>query len=57
MGIRKKSFTVRVLRHWNRLPKDVVSALSLERSGAGSVQPVLAVDVHVHCRGVEPDVL
>ena len=30
MDIRKKLFTVRVVRHWYRLPKDVVSALSLE---------------------------
>ena len=30
MDIRKKSFTVRVVRHWNRLPRDVVDALSLE---------------------------
>ena len=30
MDIRKKSFTVRVVRHWNRLPRDVVGALSLE---------------------------
>ena len=30
MDIRKKSFTVRVVRHWNRMPRDVVDALSLE---------------------------
>ena len=28
--IRKKSFTVMIVRHWNRLPIDVVDALSLE---------------------------
>ena len=27
---RKKYFTVRVARHWNRLPRDVVDAPSLE---------------------------
>ena len=30
LDIRKKSFTVRVVRHWNRLPSDVVHAPSLE---------------------------
>ena len=30
LDMRKKSPTVRVLRHWNRLPRDVVDALSLE---------------------------
>ena len=30
LDIRKKSFTVRVVRRWNRLPRDVVDAPSLE---------------------------
>ena len=30
LDIRKKSFTVREVRHWNRLPRDMVDALPLE---------------------------
>ena len=30
LDIRKKSFTVRVVRHWNRLLTDVVDTASLE---------------------------
>jgi len=35
LDIRKKSFAVRVVRHWSRLPRDALDAPSLETFKAG----------------------
>ena len=34
LDIRRKSFTVRLVRHWDRFPSVVVDALSLEACNA-----------------------
>jgi len=59
VDIRKKLFMMRVVRHWHRLPREVVDAQSLEgtdaqgQAGWGSEQPDVAVGVPVHYRGLD----
>ena len=54
LDIRRKFFTQSVVIHWNRLPKEVVDAPSLEaRAGYGSGQPGLAVGDPAHSSGFE----
>jgi len=54
----KKLFTVRVVRHGHRLPRDEVDAPSLQTAKVRLDKALStdgAVAVLVHCRGVGPD--
>jgi len=48
---------MRVVTHWNRLPKEVVDAPSLEmlKVRLDGEQPGLVEDVPAHCRGIGLD--
>ena len=35
MDVRKKFFTIRVVRHWHRLPREMVNAPSMEEFKVG----------------------
>ena len=54
LDIRKISFTVRLVRHWNRLPRDVVDAQSLETLNArleGSLSNLICLWVSLFIAG------
>jgi len=53
LDIRKKFFTVRVVKHWHRFPREAVAAPSLEvfKVGWSSEQPGLVEDVPANGRG------
>ena len=54
LGVRKKLLTEGVVRHWNRLPKKIVNAPSLDAFKANWMwQPGLVAGDPAHSRGVE----
>jgi len=55
--MRKNFFTVRVVKHWNRLPREVVKAPSLEtfKVKLNGVLSNLTEDIRAHCRDFELD--
>jgi len=55
LGIKKKFFTTRMLKQWNRLPRDIVDGGPIPgniegQTGWGSKQPGLVEDIPAYCR-------
>ncbi|PKU41182.1 hypothetical protein llap_8511 [Limosa lapponica baueri] len=59
LDIRKQFFMLRMMKHWPKLPREVVDAPSLGNSqgqvGWGSEQPDLVEDVPAYCKGIGLD--
>jgi len=64
LDFRKKFFTMRVMWHWNRLPKEIMNVPTLtgfihsfiqDQAGWGLEQPDLEGDVPAYSRGLELD--
>ena len=54
LDMRKKNCTMRVVKHWKMLPREMVDAPSLETFKVRldrTQQPYLIEDVPAHCRG------